>query len=77
MLIRKDSIINEIIYRYPESVKFFSDMNMSCSSCFAVNFDTLENGALMHGMDVSVLVQRLQQYIENHPVSIIPMKSKV
>ena len=67
MLIHKNSTINEIIHRYPESAKFFSDLNMGCSSCFAVNFDTLENGALMHGMDANVLVQKLQNYLQNRP----------
>ena len=77
MPIRKTSTINEIIHQYPESVKFFVDQDMNCSTCFAVNFDTLENGALMHGMDVNALVQKLQRYIQTEHTPITPLKSKV
>ena len=70
MVIKRDTTINEIIHRYPETKKFFSDLNMSCSACFAVNFDTLENGALMHGMDVNHLVTKLNDFIRQLPSDI-------
>jgi hybrid cluster-associated redox disulfide protein len=71
MIFEKNATINEIISAYPETIKFFSDLKMSCSSCFAVKFDTLENGALMHGMDVNVLINQLDQYIRSLPPSVI------
>jgi hypothetical protein len=40
---------------------------MSCGSCFAVNFDTLENGALMHGMEVATLIRQLEQFLQSLP----------
>lgn len=67
MIIQKDTKINEIISAYPEAAKFFADMNMSCSQCFAVNFDTLENGALMHDLDADQLIDKLNQYLANLP----------
>ncbi len=63
MLINKDTRINDIISAYPGAMKFFADLNMSCSQCFAVKFDTLENGALMHGMDVNVLIDKLNRFL--------------
>ena len=72
MLITKQTTINEIISSRPETVKFFNDLQMSCGSCFAVKFDTLENGALMHGMDVNDLITRLNQFISSSPTSIEP-----
>ena len=71
MIIKKSTKINEIINAYPEAVKFFADMNMSCSQCFAVNFDTLENGALMHDMDANQLLDKLNQFISSHPAPAI------
>jgi len=65
MLITKQTTINEIISNCPETVQFFNGLQMSCGSCFAVKFDTLENGALMHGMDVDVLIQQLNQFISS------------
>ncbi len=65
MLITKQTTIKEIISFCPEAVNFFNDLQMSCGSCFAVKFDTLESGALMHGMDVNDLVTRLNQFISS------------
>ena len=65
MLITKQTTIEEIISSCPETVKFFNDLQMSCVSCFAVKFDTLENGALMHGMDVNDLLTRLNQFVSS------------
>jgi len=72
MLITKQTTIEEIISSCPETVKFFNGLQMSCGSCFAVKFDTLENGALMHGMDVNDLITRLNQFIFSCPTSLEP-----
>ena len=72
MLITKQTTIEEIISSCPETVKFFNDLQMGCGSCFAVKFDTLENGALMHGMDVNDLITRLNQFISPCSTSIEP-----
>jgi len=67
MIVKKDTTINEIISAYPGALKFFADLNMSCGQCFAVNFDTIENGALMHGLDVNRLIDRLNDYLSTLP----------
>ena len=72
MLITKQTTIEKIIISFPETVKFFNDLQMSCGSCFAVKFDTLENGALMHGMDVNDLITRLNQFVSSCSTSIEP-----
>ena len=72
MLITKQTTIEEIISSCPETVKFFNDLQMGCGSCFAVKFDTLENGALMHGMDVNDLITRLNQFVSSCSTSIKP-----
>lgn len=77
MLIKKDSKINEIIKSYPHTIDLFRELNMSCSSCFAVNFDTLENGALMHGMEVNKLIYQVQQRIKGAPPTVANLIPKV
>lgn len=76
MIIKKDTKINEIISAYPEVVKFFTDLEMSCSQCFAVSFDTIENGALMHGMDVNKLIAQLNQYLATLPTPTVSTHPK-
>jgi hybrid cluster-associated redox disulfide protein len=77
MNIKKDTPINQIISNYPQTIKFFNDMQMSCSSCFAVSFDTLENGALMHNMDVNTLIIKLDQFIASNPTKIVPISAEL
>ena len=73
MLITKQTTIDEVISSCLETIKFFNDLQ-SCSSCFAVKFDTLESGALMHGMDVNDLIARLNQFISSSSASVEPDK---
>ena len=70
MLITKQTTISEIISAHPETMRFFEGLQMSCGSCFAVKFDTLESGALMHGMDVDTLIKQLDQFISSLPADV-------
>ena len=70
MLITKQTTISEIIITYPEAMRFFEGLKMSCGSCFAVAFDTLENGALMHGMDADALIEQLNRFISSLPSNV-------
>ena len=76
MLISKNSTIKEILSAYPEAKKFFNDREMACSSCFAVNFDTLEKGALMHGLETNALVEELNNFLKTLPTPIAPLQQK-
>ena len=76
MVIHKNSTIKEILSAYPEAKKFFNDREMACSSCFAVNFDTLEKGALMHGLETNALVDELNNFLKTLPTPIAPLQGK-
>ena len=76
MIVDKNTTINEILNTYPEAMRFFNEKKMSCGSCFAVKFDTLENGALMHGMEVTTLISQLKQFLHAHPTHDLPTIDK-
>ena len=77
MVINKNSTIKEILSAYPEAKRFFNDREMACSSCFAVNFDTLEKGALMHGLETNALVDELNNFLKTLPTPIVaPLQHK-
>ena len=76
MVINKNSTIKEILSAYPEAKKFFNEREMACSSCFAVNFDTLEKGALMHGLETNALVEELNNFLKTLPTPIAPLQQK-
>ena len=76
MVINKNSTINEILSAYPDAKKFFNEREMACSSCFAVNFDTLEKGALMHGLEANTLVDELNNFLKTFPTPIASLQQK-
>ena len=76
MVINKNSTIKEILSAYPEAKKFFNDRKMACSSCFAVNFDTLEKGALMHGLETNALVEELNNFLKTLPTPIASLQQR-
>jgi hybrid cluster-associated redox disulfide protein len=76
MVIHKNSTIKEILSTYPDAKKFFNEREMACSSCFAVNFDTLEKGALMHGLETNTLVDELNNFLKTLPTPISPLQEK-
>ena len=76
MVIDKNSTIKEILSTYPEAKKFFNDREMACSSCFAVNFDTLEKGALMHGLEANTLIDELNNFLKTLPTPIASLQQK-
>ena len=73
MVIHKNSTIKEILSTYPDAKRFFNEREMACSSCFAVNFDTLEKGALMHGLEANTLVDELNNFLKTLPTPITPL----
>jgi hybrid cluster-associated redox disulfide protein len=76
MIVDKNTTINEILNTYPEAMRFFNEKKMSCGSCFAVKFDTLENGALMHGMEVTTLISQLKHFLHAHATHDLPTLDK-
>jgi hybrid cluster-associated redox disulfide protein len=76
MVINKNSTIKEILSSYPDAKKFFNEREMACSSCFAVNFDTLEKGALMHGLEANTLVDELNNFLKTLPTPIASLQQK-
>ncbi len=76
MDVSKNATINEILNAHPEAMRFFKEKQMACGSCLAVKFDTLENGALMHGMEVNTLIRQLEQFLKTLPTPTVSAQHK-
>ena len=76
MVVHKNSKMNEILSVYPDAKRFFNEHDMACGSCFAVNFDTIEKGALMHGMEVNSLIDQLNNFLKTLPTPIASVQQK-
>lgn len=62
MIDRKMSV-NEVLTRYPGSLKVFEDLGLGCAGCEAALFETIEEAAQVHGTDVDRLIAGLMQAI--------------
>lgn len=46
----RNANIAEVVFKYPEIVEIFAAFGLHCSNCFASQFDTISEGAKLHGM---------------------------
>jgi len=64
MKITKEMNIIEVVQRYPDTAMVFMYAGMGCFGCHAAQFETIEEGALAHGIDVDKLVEALNEITE-------------
>ena len=57
--ITKDTRISDAIRMCPESALVFERLGMGCYSCMAASAETIEEGALMHDVDVDEILKEL------------------
>ena len=64
MKITKDMNIIEVVQKYPDTIGVFMYAGMGCFGCHVAQFETIEQGATAHGIDVDALVNALNEDIE-------------
>lgn len=58
--ITKEMTMAEIIEIDPEASRKLSELGLFCGGCHMSQFETLEDGALAHGMDPDELLEDLE-----------------
>ena len=61
--ITKDIKINSLVRDYPESISVLMQKGFHCIGCVAAQFETLEQGAAAHGIDIDELVKEINKAI--------------
>ncbi len=61
MSITKDSTIEEVVTKYPETMMVFMKHGLHCVGCHVSAFESIEEGAMAHGIDVEALVSDLNR----------------
>lgn len=56
--------IKELVENYPESIAVLMQKGFHCLGCVAAQFETLEQGAKAHGIDVNELVKGIKKAVE-------------
>ena len=65
MAISKEMRIEEIVAEHPETVRVFFEHGLLCVGCAAARFESLEQGARAHGIDVDALIADLNALVES------------
>ena len=58
-----DMTINEVVRKCPKAMAVFERHGMACASCMATQFETVRNGALIHGVDVDRILAELNEAV--------------
>ena len=65
--ITKNTLLSEVVDKYPQlAEKLTVDYGFHCIGCFAAEMETLEQGAMVHGMrekEIDKLVENLNKLI--------------
>ncbi len=62
--IRKGDKIGEIVEKYPETVQAFAANGLHCIGCMVSSYETIEQGAKAHGIDIKKLLKDLNKAIK-------------
>ena len=61
--ITKDMNITEVVQKYPDTFFVLMQVGMGCFGCAAASFETIEEGAMAHGIDADALCEILNEVI--------------
>lgn len=64
--ITKDMIIGDILIAYPEVLEVMEEMNIHCFACHLSQFESVEEGAIVHGIDPQLLCDKMNETIRAH-----------
>jgi hybrid cluster-associated redox disulfide protein len=62
-MISKDMSVEDIVKRHPTTILVFERYGLGCAGCRAALFETVTQGAAIHGIDVDALVADLNAVI--------------
>jgi hybrid cluster-associated redox disulfide protein len=63
MTITKEMTIEEVVSQYPESMMVFMRHGLHCVGCHVSAFESIEEGAMAHGINVDALVSDLNKVV--------------
>ena len=56
--------IRDLLTKYPKAAEVFAAKGMACLGCAASMFETVEEGAAAHGIDVDELVVEMNKVLQ-------------
>lgn len=62
--VNKHMSIAEVVMKWPETAGAFMEAGLHCYGCAAARFETIEQGALAHGIDPDRLIEAINELVE-------------
>jgi hybrid cluster-associated redox disulfide protein len=62
-MINKDMKIEEILRRFPQTIPVFRRFGIDCVQCQLSEYENLEHGAKVHGIDLQALLASLNEAV--------------
>jgi hybrid cluster-associated redox disulfide protein len=63
-MIGKDMKIDEVLRHFPRTIPVFMRFGIDCARCQLSEYETLEQGARAHGIDLQTLLSALNEAAE-------------
>jgi hybrid cluster-associated redox disulfide protein len=54
---------SEVLQKYPETIEIFVAYGLHCVACSLAEFDTVQEAALIHGINPEMLLRDLNRHI--------------
>lgn len=65
-MIEKNTKMTEVLKMHPNSVHVLAEFGLSCSTCSGARHESVQQGAINHGLDVNDLLEKLNALLINH-----------
>jgi len=62
--ITKNTLIGDLIKSHPKAVPLMQKQGLHCVGCHVATWETLEQGAQSHGIDVDNLIRELNKVLK-------------
>ena len=64
--IRADMTLGDIMQKKPEIIPILMEAGMHCVSCPAALMETLEEAAIVHGMNIDELMEHIEESLKRN-----------
>ena len=63
--VTKDTFIMDVLRMDPGTAEFFFEIGMHCIGCPSASGESIEQAAMVHGVDADALVDKINAYLES------------
>ena len=57
--------IDEVLQKHPKTIAVFMERGFHCVGCAVANYEDIESGAKVHGIDIDEFIKELNEAIKN------------